>query len=129
MYVVNRTRATYLGIEIKRANSILTRMLGLYAHRQLQFGDGVWLVPCNAIQTIGMRFPIDLVFMDAGGRVVRVCENVQPGRVVWRVPEADSVLEVPAGVVQSSETQVGDTIGFFERADVVSPVESRPERA
>lgn len=129
MYVVNRTRATYLGIEIKRANSILTRMLGLYAHRQLQFGDGVWLVPCNAIQTIGMRFPIDLVFMDAGGRVVRVCENVQPGRVVWRVREADSVLEVPAGVVQSSETRVGDTIGFFERADVVSPVESRPERA
>ncbi len=120
MYVVNRSRATYLGVDIKVAKSFQARMLGLYTHRQLHFGDGVWLVPCNSLQTIGMRCSIDVIFLNIGGRVVRVVEDLRPGRIVWRVPEAHSALEVPAGVVRSSETQVGDQVEFVEDVNHVS---------
>lgn len=120
MYMVNRKRGTYLGVDVKEAKSFRTRLLGLHAHRQLHFGDGVWLVPCNTIHTIGMRCSIDVIFLNIGGRVVRVVENLRPGRVVWRVPEAHSALEVPAGVVRSSETQVGDQVEFVEDVNRLS---------
>ncbi len=117
MYVVNRTKGTYLGVEIAVANTLRTRMLGLYARRRLHLGDGVWLVPCNSVQTIGMRCPVDVIFLDAVGSAVRVHQNVVPGRVIWPVRRAHSALEVPAGAVQSSETQIGDQIEFVEDLD------------
>ena len=123
MYVINRTRGTYLGVNIKVANSFRARLIGLYFNRHLHFGDGVWLIPTNSIQTIGLHTPIDLVFLDIRLRVVRLCERVRPGRVVWRVAGAHSTLEVPAGVIRSSETQVGDQV---EIVDDLSPLDGEP---
>lgn len=112
MYVINRTRGTYLGVDVQVANSFRARLLGLLAHRDLRFGDGVWLVPCNSVQTFGMRQPIDVVFLDARRHVVRVVEGVRPARFIWPVAGAHSALELPAGVVRSSETRAGDVIEF-----------------
>lgn len=112
MYVVNRTRGTFLGVDVKRADAFGTRLLGLYRHRNLSLGDGVWLVPCTGVQTIGMRAPIDVVFLDAKHRVVRIYNHVRPGRIIWWVPRAHSALEVPAGAVGSSETRPGDVLEF-----------------
>ncbi|MDR7419348.1 MAG: DUF192 domain-containing protein [Armatimonadota bacterium] len=124
MYVVNRTRGTYLGVNIKVANSFTSRLRGLYGHPDLPFGDGVWLVPCNSVQTIGLGRVIDLIFVDKAGRVVRIIEQVGPGRVIWPVRGAHSVLEVPAGVARSSETQVGDSFLFVN--DVKEPAILQP---
>ncbi len=110
MYVVNRTRGTFLGVDVKRASTLGARMLGLYRHRNLSLGDGVGLIPCNGIQTVGMKHVIDAIFLDAQSRVVRIHTNVKPGSLIWWVPKARSVLEVPAGAVKSSETCVGDDI-------------------
>jgi hypothetical protein len=117
MYVVNRTRGTYLGVNIKVADSFRARLRGLYGHRHLPFGDGVWLVPCNSIQTIGLGRTIDLIFLDKEGKVVRTIPQVGPGRVIWPVRGAHSVLEVPAGVASSSETQPGDRFLFVNDAE------------
>ncbi len=126
MYVVNRTRGTYLGVNVRVADSFRARLIGLYAHRQLQFGDGAWLIPCNSIQTIGMKRAIDVIFLDAAAKVVRILENVGPGRILWPVRGARSVLELPAGVVSSSETRVGDHIEFIE--DMDTPARGGPLR-
>ena len=121
MYVVNRTRGTYLGVKIHVANTFLKRLLGLYVYRHLYFGDGVWLVPCNSIQTIGMKFQIDVVFLNTMRRVVRVVEGVPPGRIVGqRGNGIHSTLELPNGVVKSSETQVGDFLEFIEETEPVA---------
>ena len=114
MYVVNRTRGTYLGVDVEHANTFRARMLGLYGHRKLPLGDGVWLVPCVGVQTIGMKRPIDVVFLNSAGCVVRIYENLRAGRVILWVPGARSALELPAGVVASSETKVGDTVEFVD---------------
>lgn len=117
MYVVNRTRGTYLGVNIQMANSFLSRTLGLYRHRQLQLGDGVFLIPCKSIHTIGLRYAIDVVFLDAADDVVQVFPNTRPGKIIWPVRGARSALEVPVGVLRSSETHRGDHVEFFENLD------------
>jgi hypothetical protein len=113
VYVVNRTRRTYLGVNVRIADTFRSRLLGLRAERDLRFGDGVWLKPCNSIQTMGMRAPIDAVFLDRDGRAVRILEDIRPGRFIWPVWGARSTLELSAGVIRSSETEVGDKIEFM----------------
>lgn len=114
MFVVNRTRRTYLGVDIRLASSFRSRLKGLLAQPEIHFGDGVWLVPCNSIQTFRMRWPIDAVFLDEKDRVIHIVEGIARGRVVWPVIGAHATLEVPAGVVKSSETGVGDQIELID---------------
>ena len=114
MFVVNQIRRTFLGVDIKRAGGFRSRLVGLYRHRDLSLGDGVWLVPCRGVQTVGMRTAIDVVFLNAQRRVVRIYHNLVPGRVILWVPRAHSALEVPTGAVRSSETRVGDILDFAD---------------
>jgi protein-S-isoprenylcysteine O-methyltransferase Ste14/uncharacterized membrane protein (UPF0127 family) len=107
--VVARRRRT-LATTVVEANSYLARLVGLLGLRNFRRGLALWLRPCQAIHTVGMRQPIDALFLDAKNRVVRIVSELQPGRVVPAVPGADSVLELPAGVCRATRIEVGDAI-------------------
>jgi len=70
--------------------------------------DALLISPCNAIHTVGMRFAIDLVFLDSHNRVVRVAKNIFPGKLCISESGAKSVLEIAAG--HSGYINLGDTI-------------------
>ena len=126
MLVVNRTRGTLVGVDVARADSVRARMRGLYAYQHLMPRDGLWLVPCNNIQTIGMKHVIDVVFLDRDNRVVRIYQRLRPGRFTWWIRRAYSALELPEGAVRSSETQIGDLLDFAEASGAA--VESEDSR-
>ena len=78
-------------MEIVVARCPLARLLGL-ALRRRPPGHALLLPRCRSVHTFGMRFPLDLIWLDRAGRVVRVDEAVPP----WRVRScrgADAVLE------------------------------------
>ncbi|HEX2088113.1 MAG TPA: DUF192 domain-containing protein [Solirubrobacteraceae bacterium] len=54
------------------------------------------LAPARSVHTCGMRFPIDVVFLDAELRVVRVVRGLRPWRLAG-ARRARAVLELPAG--------------------------------
>lgn len=107
--VVTRRRRT-LASTVVEANTYLARLVGLLGWRRFHHGLALWLRPCQAIHTVGMRQPIDALFLDARNRVVRIVSELQPGRVVPAVPNASSVLELPAGVCRTTRIRVGDVI-------------------
>ncbi len=86
------------------------RGLGLMFRRRLGEGEGMWIQPCNGIHMFGMRFAIDAVFVDRRLRVVRVCPDLRPWRVVPLVFRAHSVLELPAGTVADLALQRGEQL-------------------
>jgi uncharacterized protein len=89
--------ATPVGVlEVRVADSFATRALGLLVGKPLGGGEGLLIAPCASIHTFGMRYAIDVVFVDRGGCVLRVCPAVQAGRM--RVARgARGVLELRAG--------------------------------
>jgi protein-S-isoprenylcysteine O-methyltransferase Ste14 len=62
---------------------------------------GLWLKPCSQIHMIGMRYALDLVFLDDELRVVRTIAGIQPGKISPKVSEATSVLELPSGTLDA----------------------------
>jgi uncharacterized protein len=70
------------GLRVVVARGARARLLGLALLRELPPDHALLIPRCRSVHTFGMRFPIDVVFLDAAGRVVRVARGVPPGRVV-----------------------------------------------
>ncbi|MDQ3933061.1 MAG: DUF192 domain-containing protein [Actinomycetota bacterium] len=86
---------------VLEARGLRARLLGLALLREPPPGVALLIPRCSSVHTFGMRFPLDLVFYDARGRVVRIDRGVPPKRV-RRCPGAWAVLELPAGVSRPS---------------------------
>jgi len=107
--VMNRTRQIQLAHSIEVADEASTRRKGLLGRTNLLAGEGLWIVPCEAIHTFGMKFPIDLVFLDRNKVVKKVRHNVVPGRLSICL-SAHSVLELASGSIRLSGTLPGDAL-------------------
>jgi len=68
------------------------------------------LEPCNSIHMFFMRYPLDILFLDKGGKVVFMYKGIKPWRVGRIVRGAKVAVELPEGVIGESGTQVGDEI-------------------
>jgi uncharacterized membrane protein (UPF0127 family) len=110
VYIYNKTRETFVATEATVADSYLRRLVGLLGKtkRWAQLGRGLWIVPSRGVHTIGMMFPIDLIFLSKEKEVVHVEEHLRPFRIGAVSLKATSVLELPAHTVFRTGTQVGD---------------------
>ena len=114
--VRNQTRGTTVAESVQLAETPRNRRVGLLEHTALRPGEGLW-IPTQAIHTFGMRFAIDVVFLDRQRRVRRVYHRMPPFRLTRIVWKAASVLELAAGVVAGSRTEVGDELEFSRIED------------
>src|ERR1700693_36869 len=110
IYVYNKTRETFIATEATVADSYLRRLIGLLGKtkRWARLGSGLWIVPSRGVHTIGMLFPIDLIFLGKEKEVVHVEEHVRPFSISRVSLKAMSVWELPPHTIYRSRTQVGD---------------------
>jgi uncharacterized membrane protein (UPF0127 family) len=88
-------RLEMLGHEVPVAATRSSRLLGLALLSRERAGAGLLIPRCRSVHTFGMRFPLDLFFLDAEGRIVELRRAVPPRRVV-RCARAVAVLELPS---------------------------------
>lgn len=98
--------------DLRRARGWRAKRRGLLAHEALAEGEALLLGRAPHVHTIGMGFPIDVVFCDREGRVLRIARRMPPGRYSPLVLRARYTLELAAG--GADEVEVGDTL-VFER--------------
>ncbi len=118
MIVRNLTRGAVLADRAEVADTSRKRRTGLLGRSSLQKGEGLWIVPCEAVHTFGMKFPIDVLFLDRKLKVLKVRKHMVRRRIsaCWR---ARSVLELPAGAAQETGTEVGDQLAFEDGPESV----------
>jgi uncharacterized protein len=109
MVLVNATKKTVVSDRCRFANSVFKRMIGLLNRKALAQGEGLLLDRCYGIHTVGMRFPIDVLFLDKELQVMRAVPALPPFRTCV-VKHAVYVLELPVGSIQRSQTEAGDQI-------------------
>lgn len=114
MRVVNRTRGILLGDKVRTAGTLLSRLVGLLGTIAIAEGEGLWIVPCRSVHTLGMRYPIDVAFLDARGVVVGIQEGLPPNRVGRVYRDARGALELRAGTLAATGTSPGDLVEFEE---------------
>jgi uncharacterized protein len=113
--VVSRRDGTVVCERCADASSPLARMKGLLGRRELPAGEGILLRPAGSIHTAFMRFPIDAVFLDADGTVLKVEQELPAWRTAAR-RGAKAVLELPAGESARRGLEVGDRLEYADAA-------------
>ena len=111
MRVTNITRDKVLAESADVANTSAKRRRGLLKHEMLPRGEGLWISPCEAVHTFGMKFAIDVLFLNKKRKVLKIRHSMSRRRVsacLW----AHSVLELPAGMAEETQTSVGDQLDF-----------------
>jgi uncharacterized membrane protein (UPF0127 family) len=114
----NLRNGRIVATEVIPAFTSKSRRTGLLGREQFPEGHALVIAPSNAVHTFFMRFPIDLAFVNKGGRILKTRTSVVP----WRLSAAllaYAVIELPAGSLARSDTLRGDTLLF----EVISPRE------
>lgn len=126
MPVTNLDKKTWLATKIRKADTFLTRLLGLLPRHRLAPEEALWLVPGKAVHTVGMKFPIDVIFIDRYKKVVAIVPSMAPNRATRFYLGAHSILELPKGTIAKSCTQPGDRLDISSEvsAEVADLTES-----
>lgn len=105
----NTTRRQVLVPRLQPARTFGARLRGLMFRPPLAPEAALWLVPCQALHTLGMRFPLDIIFLDRHLVVVAAFWAVPPGRPGLHARKAHSAVEAVAGALQG-RVEIGDSL-------------------
>lgn len=108
--VANRSRGSVAVERCRVARSLRDRTVGLLGTADLPAGEGLWIEQSPSIHMFFMRYPIDAVFVDGHGTVVRIVEGLRPWRIVAWARGARDCLELPAGAARAAGVNVGDEL-------------------
>ena len=106
----NVTKGTILAEKAKIASSFWARTKGLLGRDSLPKGEGLVIVPCSAIHTFFMRFPIDVIFVNKKGIIVALKNSLKKGRYFSSNFRGYFVIELPENNLKDGPTNVGDEI-------------------
>ncbi|MGE5593778.1 MAG: DUF192 domain-containing protein [Betaproteobacteria bacterium] len=111
--VLNMTRSTVLATRAQLALSAATRARGLLGRTSLEEGEGLVIRPCKGVHSFGMKFAIDVAYVDRAGVVVCVLAPLLPGKAGPMMREASWVVELPEGALARTGTVIGDRLQVF----------------
>ncbi len=113
MMLYNSTKKKLLAKKIKLASNFFSRLQGLMFSTSFPDSFSALIIsPCNAVHTMFMFYPIDVLFVDDKLQVVHSCSELRPGRFSPIVKGSCQAIELPAGTVAYTDTQVGDFLSF-----------------
>ncbi len=108
--VYNLTRECFLSLNVKAADTVFARLKGFIGRFKLRSDEGIWVVPSRGVHTLGLLFPLDLIYLDENYRVIHLVEYFPSFRIGPIKTQAESVLELPTHTIYSSHTQPGDQL-------------------
>jgi uncharacterized membrane protein (UPF0127 family) len=135
--VYNHTRECFLSLGVIPADTTFARLKGLIGKLRLKIDEGLWVVPSSGVHTIGVLFPLDLIYLNEKHQVVHLVEHFPRFRIAPLRIQATSVLELPTYTIYSSQTQVGDQLLICSVEEIANRfnkgsaarINSQPQRA
>ena len=107
---LKKVNSNILFENLVKADSVVSRTVGLLGKSHLPQEEALWITRCNAIHTFFMKFAIDCVFVDKKGKIQKIYHNVKPWRLAGPVWGATDVVEMAAGLAKTKNLNEGDII-------------------
>lgn len=100
--------------KVLKTSNFFERMRGLLGRSSLQRNEAMLILPCSAVHTIGMGYPIDLVFLDRNWTIIKTITGLKPWRMASH-PSATMVLETAEGGVETMQLHEGTRLVWQDR--------------
>lgn len=110
MSILNHTTNSDLGFRVIKAGNFVARLTGLVGFNSFDTQAVFYIEQCSGVHTFGMKYPIDIVFLDSEGYVVKVIRNLKPNRITQIIPSASRVLEFASNTLHNKMIEAGDML-------------------
>jgi uncharacterized membrane protein (UPF0127 family) len=117
MIVRNRDNGAILGEAIEVAWTAVQKAKGLLGRECLEDGQGLLFRPAASLHTFFMQFPIDIIYTDKDGKVLKLASAVRPFKLVAAPWRSHIALELPVGTIERSMTRTGHRLTVDGSAD------------
>jgi uncharacterized membrane protein (UPF0127 family) len=111
--LVNTAKKTIVAKKVEFASTFWEKFKGLMFRKEFSQENCLIILQCNSIHTCFMNFPLDIIFLNKENRVVHLIEGIKPYKISPIIKEACFVVELAAGCINRSHTEVGDTLSFL----------------
>jgi uncharacterized membrane protein (UPF0127 family) len=122
MIIANPSRGTVVGDTIEVAQTASQKVKGLLGRDGLAQGHGLLFKGAGSLHTLFMRFPIDIIYTDKHGKVVKTASAVRPFKLVGAPLRCYYAIELPAGAIAASRTELGDQLSFEDAPEAVTAI-------
>jgi hypothetical protein len=122
----NETRERFLGSDVEAGDFSVTSLDARLPTLEPKSGAGLWLMPFRGISPLGVRVPLDLIYLDRNCAVLEAVESFPIFQVSPLCPSAASVLVLPAHTIESTQTQAGDQVWVCEPEEMKRRLERLP---
>ncbi len=112
MLLRNCSTNAVIASEIDIASTSLRRCIGLLVRSKVAPHEGMWFPNSSVIHTIGMRAPIDVIFLDGEDRVVKFAADIRPNKPFVGCLGAKTVIELGAGALERTDLLLGDRLAL-----------------
>ncbi|VAX37455.1 hypothetical protein MNBD_UNCLBAC01-523 [hydrothermal vent metagenome] len=110
MKILNKTKKNIIAEQATVADTFISRMVGLLAHKSLLSNEALIITQCNSIHMFFMSFAIDVIFVNKRDEVVGLIRNIKPFRLSPIFWKSSYAIEVSVGVIDLSKTELGDVL-------------------
>jgi hypothetical protein len=114
MRLINLTKKTVLAEDVFIADTPFKRIKGLLGKKVFLADQAIILDPCNSVHTFFMRFAIDILFVDKDYKVLKTLSELDPNRITRIFWYSRRVIELPAGKLILTNTQVQDQLQLLD---------------
>jgi uncharacterized membrane protein (UPF0127 family) len=118
--LINERTSERVATSVEIAATRTSRRKGLLGRDGLEESSAMLLAPCTAVHTVGMRFAIDVVFVDRQGYAVKVVRDLRPWRIALAAG-ARAVIEMPAGRLGRGQVLPGDRLYLAPSSGAAAP--------
>jgi uncharacterized membrane protein (UPF0127 family) len=108
----------YVAEHVIKATAFFSRLAGLLGQHALPDDSALWLQSCTSVHTFGMRFPIDIVLIDASLKITGLSINTPPWRVRLAPRGTQSVIELAGGRAAACSLSVDDQLAVCHSTEV-----------
>ena len=110
MQMRNETKNVILSEDVLILKTLMKKAKGLIDINEAKaaFFKTRW-----GIHTFGMKWPLDCLILDNLGNVKRIKKNLVPNRIFFWLPIWNGVVELPAGKITETKTEIGDKISII----------------
>ena len=115
--IINERNGAIISLNATVATKYFDRMIGLLKKDKLKEGHALWIKPCNSIHTFGMKYPLDIIFLDKCNIVISLRINIKPNRFCVPRLLCHSAIELPAGSIERICLHLGDRFKMYNSQD------------
>lgn len=107
---MKQLRMEEIGLRVHVTCNFWQRLRGLLGTKILMEDCGLLIRPCNSVHMLGMRYAIDVVYLDERGIIIKIVENLTPWSGISCCFQAKGALEIASGMAKKYKFYVGQKL-------------------